>query len=101
MKGLKAIFVVFALMALVSFTANANNLKAYEEMVEDIDAVQAMALANQWKWTQNSITTHVTPKEVVFEFPSNTSPNGTIKKIALPEDKMVVAIAPYLTYTHG
>ena len=101
MKGLKAIFVVFALMALVSFTANANNLKAYEEMVEDIDAVQAMALANQWKWTQNSITTHVTPKEVVFEFPSNTSPNGTIKKVALPEDKMVVAIAPYLTYTHG
>ena len=101
MKSLKAIFVMVALMALVPLTANANNLKAYEEMVENIDAVQAMAFANQWKWTQESITTHVTPKEVVFEFPSNTSPNGTIKKVALPEDKMVVAIAPYLTYTHG
>jgi hypothetical protein len=101
MKSLKAFFVMFALMALAPLTVNANNMKAYEEMVENIDAVQAMALANQWKWTQNSITTHVTPKEVVFEFPSNTSPNGTIKKVALPEDKMVVAIAPYLTYTHG
>jgi hypothetical protein len=101
MKSLKAILVMFALVALAPLTANANNLKPYEEMVENIDAVQAMALANQWKWTQNSITTHVTPKEVVFEFPSNTSPNGTIKKVALPEDKMVVAIAPYLTYTHG
>ena len=101
MKSLKTIFVVLALMALVPLVANANNMKAYEEMVENTDAVQAMAFANQWKWTQPSITTHVTPKEVVFEFPNNTSPNGTIKKVALPADKMVVAIAPYLTYTHG
>ena len=101
MKSLKAMFVVLALMALVPLAANANNMKAYEKMVENVDAVQAMAFANQWKWTQPSITTHVTPKEVVFEFPSNTSPDGTVKKVALPADKMVVAIAPYLTYTHG
>ena len=101
MKNLKTLFIALALMALVPLAAHAGNMKAYEQMVENIDAVQAMAFANQWKWTQNSITTHVTPKEVVFEFPSDTSPNGTIKKVALPEDKMVVAIAPYLTYTHG
>ena len=96
MKNFKAILVVLVLMALVPLAANANNMKAYEQMVENIDAVQAMAFANQWKWTQNSIKTYVTPKEVVFEFP-----NKTIKKVALPKDKMVVAIAPYLTYTHG
>ena len=101
MKNFKAILIVLALMALAPLTVNANNMKAYEQMVENIDAVQAMAFANQWKWTQNSITSHVTPKEVVFEFPNNTSPNGTIKKVALPKDKMVVAIAPYLTFTHG
>jgi fibrillarin-like rRNA methylase len=96
MKAFKAILVVLVLMALVPLAANANNMKAYEQMVENIDAVQAMAFANQWKWTQNNIKTYVTPKEVVFEFP-----NKTIKKVALPKDKMVVAIAPYLTYTHG
>ena len=66
MKSLKAMFVVLALMALVPLAANANNMKAYEKMVENVDAVQAMAFANQWKWTQPNITTHVTPKEVVF-----------------------------------
>ena len=96
MKNFKTILFVFAMMALAPFTSNANNMKAYGQMVENIDAVQAMAIANQWKWTQGNIKTYVTPKEVVFEFPNNK-----IKKVALPEDKMVVAIAPYLTYTHG
>lgn len=96
MKNFKIILVVLAFMALMPLGANADNIKAYEQMVENIDAVQAMAVANQWKWTQGNITTHVTPKEVVFEFPDNT-----IKKVALPEDKMVVAVAPYLTHTHG
>jgi len=95
MKNFKAILIVLASMVLVPLTANANNLKAYEQMVENIDAVRAMAIANQWKWTQDSIRTYVTPKEVIFEFP-----NDTIKKVALPKDKMVVAIAPYLNYTH-
>ena len=101
MKNFKVVFAMIAFIVMVPLAANANNMKAYEQMVENVDATQAMALANQWKWTQPSITTHVTPKEVVFEFPSNTSPNGTVKKVALPADKMVVAIAPYLTYTHG
>jgi heme/copper-type cytochrome/quinol oxidase subunit 2 len=96
MKSFKVIFVVLALMALVPLAANADSMKAYKQMVEKMDAVQAMAFANQWKWTQSSIKTSVTPKEVVFEFPDKT-----IKKVALPADKMVVAIAPYLTYTHG
>ena len=97
MKNLKAILAVCLLCsALLSMNGNASDLAAYEKMVEGIGAEQAMALANQWKWTQKDITSHVTSQEVVFEFP-----DGTVKKVALPDDKMVVAIAPYLTYTHG
>lgn len=95
MKGMKAVFLTLALLALAPLAVHAVDMQAYKQMVESADAKQAMALANQWKWTNNTIKTYVTPMEVVFEFPDNTS-----KTVALPEDKMVVAIAPYLNYTH-
>lgn len=96
MKSFKVFLVVLSLVALMPLAANAANMKAYEQMVENIDAVQAMALANQWKWTQSDIVSHVTAKEIVFEFPGNI-----IKKVPLPEDKMVVAVMPYMINTHG
>ena len=34
-------------------------------------------------------------REVVFEFPK-----GRVKKIPLPEEKMLVAVAPYVNKTH-
>lgn len=102
MYGVKAILTFLAFMFVIPVAAQAADTKTYEQMVEGIDAVQAMALANQWKWTRSDITSHVTSKEVIFEFPSSSGgPGGTVKKVPLPEDKMVVAIAPYLTYTHG
>ena len=102
MSGVKAILTFFAFMFVIPVAAQAADTKTYEQMVEGIDAVQAMALANQWKWTRSDITTHVTSEAVFFEFPSASGgPGGTEKKVPLPEDKMVVAIAPYLTYTHG
>lgn len=96
MKSLKVFLVGLALIALAPLAAEANNWQPYKQKLENIDAVQAIALANEWKWTQNDITAHVDSMEVVFEFPDNT-----VKRIPLPADKMVVAIAPYLTYTHG
>jgi hypothetical protein len=54
-----------------------------------------MAIANDWKWSQPSIKSHVTAKEVVFNFP-----DGKVKKIPLPKEKMIVAIAPYIQQTH-
>lgn len=66
-----------------------------EAKLRNIDAVQAMEIANDWKWTQTEIKSHVTPREVVFEFP-----NGKNKKIPLPEEQMVVAVAPYIDRTH-
>jgi len=96
MKKLSIIPVVLALLILAPLAACADSMKNYEQMVEKSDAEQAMAYANQWKWTQKSIKSYVTPEEVVFEFP-----DGIVKKVALPEEKMVVAIAPYIYSTHG
>jgi hypothetical protein len=66
-----------------------------EAKLKNVDAIQAMEIANQWKWTQEEIKSHVTTREVVFEFPK-----GRVKKIPLPEEKMLVAVAPYVNKTH-
>ena len=66
-----------------------------EALLKNVDAIQAMEIANRWKWTQKEIKSHVTTREVVFKFP-----NEKIEKIPLPQDKMVVAIAPYIYRTH-
>ncbi len=69
--------------------------KTIEERLSGIDAVQAVQLGNEWKWTRREITSYVTPAEVVFEIPP-----GMIKRIPLPEDRMLVAVAPYIRRTH-
>lgn len=63
--------------------------------LDNIDAVQAMAIANQWKWTNKEVTSYVTPRGVIFVFPDRK-----VKGIRLPADKMVVAVAPYIKRTH-
>jgi hypothetical protein len=62
---------------------------------ENIDAVEAIAIANEWKWSQKDVKSSVTAREVVFEFA-----DGTKKTIPLPEEKMLVAVAPYINRTH-
>ena len=69
--------------------------KSAEAALNNIDAIQAMEIANQWKWSHKGIKSHVTPWEVVFKFS-----NGKVKKIPLPEDKMILAVAPYIKRTH-
>ena len=66
-----------------------------EKLLNNVDAVQAMAIANDWNWTKKEIKSFVTPREVVFEFSK-----GREKRIPLPEDKMLVAVAPYINQTH-
>ena len=63
--------------------------------LNNIDAFQAMIVANQWRSSDRNVKSYVTPREVVFKFP-----DGTVKKIPLPKEKMVVAIAPYISRTH-
>ena len=63
---------------------------------ETIDAVEAMGIANDWKWSRKDVKTSVTAHEVVFKFPDKT-----VKRIPLPQEKMVVAVAPYIRRTHN
>lgn len=69
--------------------------KFNESVLENVDAIQAMAIANQWNWSNKEIKSTVNSREVVFQFP-----DGKVKKIPLPEEKMVVALAPYIKGTH-
>ena len=62
---------------------------------ENIDAVEAMAIANAWKWSRKDIKSSVTAREVVFKFS-----DGKQQRIALPQEKMLVAVAPYIRRTH-
>ena len=62
---------------------------------EKIDAFEAMAIANDWKWTRKDVKSFVNAYEVVFEFT-----DGTRQVIPLPQDWMLVAVAPYIRKTH-
>ena len=62
---------------------------------KNIDAIEAMAIANEWKWSQEDVKSFVNAKEVVFEFA-----DGKKKEIPLPEEEMLVAVAPYIRSTH-
>ena len=96
MKPLSLSFILLIGMS-VLFPAYALQVdgKSAEAVLNNVDAIQAMEIANQWKWSHKGIKSHVTPWEVVFKFS-----NGKVKKIPLPEDKMVVAVAPYVKRTH-
>jgi hypothetical protein len=57
---------------------------------------QAMSLANAWRQKNYDVTTFVTPDAVQFKFK-----DGESVSVPLPDDQMVVSIAPYIHNTHG
>ena len=69
--------------------------KSDEAVLENIDAMQAVAIANEWKWTKKNVKTSIDSRELIFEFP-----DGKVKRIVLPKDTMYIAIAPYIERTH-
>ena len=71
------------------------NESALIEQLDGLNAYQALALANQWHWEKQPVRTHITSKEIVFQFES-----GRVKKIPLPADEMMVAVAPFINNTH-
>ena len=95
MKPLILSFIFFALSSLVPACTLQDKEKSAEAQLENINAIKALAIANQWKWSKKEIKSFVTPREMVFKFP-----NKKVKKIALPEEKMVVAVAPFINRTH-
>ncbi len=97
MKAVLSLFFgLFAFVLVASGPVRANNdLSSDIAILEGLDAVEAIEIANQWKWTKNYIKSSVNTQAVVFKFP-----NGVIKEIPLPANKMYVAIAPFIRQTH-
>lgn len=62
--------------------------------LEGLTPKQALAKANQWRG-MGGLQSFVTSEAVVFKFPS-----GQQKRIALPAQQMMIAIAPYINQTH-
>ena len=93
-------FVLSLILILASISASQadttqDSKKPADIDFEKIDAVEALAIANAWKWSRKDIKSSVTAREVVFQFA-----DGKQKKIPLPQEKMLVAVAPYLRKTH-
>jgi hypothetical protein len=89
-------------LILILTTSSAFQVNAFQDSknpaetdFEKIDATEAVAIANAWKWSRKDVKSFVTAREVVFQFS-----DGKQKKIALPQEKMLVAVAPYIRRTH-
>ena len=89
------LLLLFGISALFSAHPGSSAEKPIVDELSGIDAYQAMAIANQWRWSQRDVKSYVTPREVVFKFS-----DGRVKSIPLPEEKMLVAVAPYIDRTH-
>ena len=92
---LSILIIFIGILGLCFGYAIAGNDMPNEGSLKDLDAEEAIKIANQWKWTHKEIKSYVTSSEIVFKFP-----NGKIYKIPLPEEKMIVAVAPYIKSTH-
>ena len=90
-----SLILFFGIIWLFPACSRQSDEKSAEARLDNVDAVQAIAIANEWNWSKKEITSYVTPREVVFKFSDNK-----VKKIPLPEDKMLVAVAPYINLTH-
>lgn len=63
--------------------------------LQGINGIQAMDIANSWRKKNIDVVTFVTPVAVHFQFK-----NGKTVSVPLPDDEMVVSIAPYIHKTH-
>jgi hypothetical protein len=66
-----------------------------ETKLDGLDARQALALADQWFQERQPVKSFVNASEIVFEFQ-----DGKRRRIPLPANEMMVAIAPYVQKTH-
>jgi hypothetical protein len=72
----------------------AQNQRLMDEL-KGVDAKQAMNLAYQWRTENIDVKTFVTPDAVNFQFK-----DGKMVVVPLPDDQMIVSIAPYVNKTH-
>jgi hypothetical protein len=78
---------------------NPTSIKSNEQQLKDtltgIDGKTAVAIANKWHGDKIDVVTFVTPEKVIFKFK-----DGQIISVPLPDDVMMVSIAPYINKTH-
>lgn len=56
---------------------------------------EAIQLAKRWREEGRGMVSFLTPRFIQFEFPT-----GAKARVELPKDRMVVAVAPYRSFTH-
>jgi hypothetical protein len=76
------------------YVAN-SDLEPTPEAVQGLDGRTALAQANAWGTGESRVTTFVDSRVISFTFEGDRT-----VAIPLPEDEMVVAVAPYVDRTH-
>ena len=79
-------------------SVNAKEIKQDQRLQDQLkgaSAKKAMKLANKWRLEKINIVSFVTPDAVNFKFR-----DGKTASIPLPDDEMLVSIAPYINKTH-
>lgn len=95
MKYLNYIFLLTGFILFGCANATDPSYNSLVESLNGLDARQAIALANQWRDSTPKVKSHITPQEVIFDFPDGR----TVKK-TIPDSVMYIAVAPYITTTH-
>lgn len=70
----------------------ANNNSA---MLDGLTAIEALEFANKWKTSNPNITSYITADSLIIQFQDKNK-----IEIPLPQDSMMIAIAPYVENTH-
>lgn len=87
---------VFVFIMLTGCDENGKSpLEPHIELIEQIDARDALALANEWRVSNPDLKSSLKADAVIFVFPE-----GHEISVPLPADEMVIAVAPYTTNTH-
>ncbi|MGA2298035.1 MAG: CueP family metal-binding protein [FCB group bacterium] len=94
---MKKIILIISLAAVIlscSDSIDPNYTQDYNT-INGLDLKAAIALANDWHYSQPKVTSYITPKELIISFP-----DGRQIKKTLPDSAMFIAVAPYITNTH-
>jgi hypothetical protein len=94
MKSLALSIFLIVLLLGCSHSIDPNYTQDYST-ISGMDVKSAISLANDWKFSNPKITSHITPQELIVDFP-----DGRQVKKQLPADEMYIAVAPYINSTH-
>lgn len=95
---MKYILLFVLLFSLGLSSCSQSNDPNYDEdykAIEKAGIKEAVSLANEWHYSKPDIVSFINSDEMVIVFP-----DGRKVTRSLPEDEMLVAIAPYINSTH-